>query len=217
MKSFVGILLTLLCASTPLAVASQQYYDDYGEDAGGDYYQQQDYGAPSGGDYGDEGGGDTLYEGYMKHQEDKAMGRGGLSPFVKNVAIGATSWFFGAKFHSRRAVKKSEKTSAMQQQRLYERYVKDVTNLQMQNTQLQEYIQATTIQQLADEFREADVNHDNKVSRLEFEQYKRKYLKLHPEADPSMFPRFEDFDPDHNGMVTFTEHENYYRNQGMIA
>ena len=79
MKSFVGILLTLLCVSTPLAVASQQYYDDYGEDAGGDYYQQQDYGAPAEGDYyGDEGGGDTLYQDYAQHQQDKAMGNGGL-------------------------------------------------------------------------------------------------------------------------------------------
>lgn len=79
MKSFVGILLPLLCVSTPLAVASQQYYDDYGEDAGGDYYQQQDYGAPAGGDYyGDEGGGDTLYQDYAQHQQDKAMGKGGV-------------------------------------------------------------------------------------------------------------------------------------------
>ena len=139
------------------------------------------------------------------------------SPFLKNVAIGATSWFVGAKFHSRRAVKKSEKMYAKTQQRLYERYVQDVSSLKNQNAQLQEYIQATTLQQLAEEFREADTNSDNRVSRLEFEQYKRKYLKQHPDADPSMFPRFEDFDPDHNGMVTFTEHENYYRQQGMIG
>mmetsp|Transcript_7027 Transcript_7027/g.14338 ORF Transcript_7027/g.14338 Transcript_7027/m.14338 type:complete len:219 (+) Transcript_7027:375-1031(+) len=218
MRSFVGVLLTLLCASTPSAVASQQYYDDYGEDAG-DYYQQQDYGAPSGGDfYGDEAaGGDTLYQDYAKHQQDKAMGGGGLSPLLKNVAIGATSWFVGAKIHSRRAVQKSQRISSKQQQKLYERYVQDVSNLKLQNAQLQEYIQATTIQQLAEEFRQADTNSDNRVSRLEFEQYKRQYLKLHPDADPSMFPRFEDFDPDHNGMVTFTEHEDYYRKQGMIS
>ena len=139
------------------------------------------------------------------------------SPFWKNVALGSASWFLGAKFHSRRAVKKSSKTAALQQQKLYERYVQDVSTLKTQNMQLQEYIQATTVQQLADEFRQADTNQDNKVSRLEFEQYKRQYLKMHPEADPSMFPRFEDFDPDHNGMVTFTEHEDYYRKQGMIA
>jgi len=136
---------------------------------------------------------------------------------VKNVAIGATSWFLGAKFHSRRAVKKSEKLSVKAQQKLYERYVKDVSALQLQNAQLQEYIQASTIQQLTEEFLQADTNNDRKVSRLEFERYKADYLKKHPEADPSMFPRFEDFDPDHNGMVTLKEHEDYYRNQGMIA
>ena len=72
--------MTLLCAATPLAVASQQYYDDYGEEAGGDYYQQQDYGAAEGGEYyPEDGGGDNLYSKYAKHQEDKAMGvKGGL-------------------------------------------------------------------------------------------------------------------------------------------
>ncbi len=78
MKSVVGILLTVLCASTPLAVASQQYYDDYGEDAGGDYYQQQDYGAPASGDYYGDEGADTLYQDYARHQEEKVMGKGGL-------------------------------------------------------------------------------------------------------------------------------------------
>mmetsp|Transcript_14482 Transcript_14482/g.33713 ORF Transcript_14482/g.33713 Transcript_14482/m.33713 type:complete len:220 (+) Transcript_14482:183-842(+) len=218
MKSFLGILLTVICASAPIAVASQQYYDEEADYGGGDYYQSQDYGAPAGGDYyGEEAQGDTLYQDYVKHQDEKAMGvKGGASPLIKNFAIGATSWFLGAKFHSRRAVKKTENKAARNQQRLYERYLQDVSNLKLHNAQLQEYIQATTVQQLADEFREADVNSDNKVSRLEFEQYKRKYLKMHPEADPSMFPRFEDFDPDHNGMVTFVEHEDYYRKQGMI-
>jgi len=77
MKSFVGILLTL--AAAPMAVASQQYYDDYGEDAGGEYYQQQDYGGPDGGDYyAEDGARDTLYQDYAKHQEEKAMGGKGM-------------------------------------------------------------------------------------------------------------------------------------------
>lgn len=204
--------------SLAVAVASQQYYDDYGEDVGGgEYYQEQDYG----GEYYNEdngGGGDSLYADYAKHQEDKAMGvKGGVSPLLKNAAVGAAGWFVGAKFHSRRAVKKSEKLSSKQQQRLYERYVQDVSALQMQNAQLQEYIQQTTVQQLTEEFIQADTNNDRKVSRLEFERYKADYLKKHPEADPSMFPKFEDFDPDHNGLVTLQEHEDYYRKQGMIA
>lgn len=136
---------------------------------------------------------------------------------LKNVAIGATGWFIGAKFHSRRAANKAVKASSKQQQKIYERYVKDVSALQLQNQQLQEYIQQMTIQQLTEEFLMADTNNDRKVSRLEFERYKKQYLEKHPEADPSMFPKFEDFDPDHNGMVTLAEHENYYRHQGMIA
>ena len=74
MKSFFGILLTLLCASAPSAVASQQYYEDEGDYAGGDYYQSQDYGAPAGGDYYGEETQDSLYQDYVKHQEEKAMG-----------------------------------------------------------------------------------------------------------------------------------------------
>mmetsp|Transcript_24485 Transcript_24485/g.53615 ORF Transcript_24485/g.53615 Transcript_24485/m.53615 type:complete len:251 (+) Transcript_24485:217-969(+) len=110
MKAFVGILCLLTLMSLAVAVASQQYYDDYGEDVGGgEYYQEQDYG----GEYYNEdngGGGDSLYADYAKHQEDKAMGvKGGVSPLLKNAAVGAAGWFVGAKFHSRRAVKKIRK------------------------------------------------------------------------------------------------------------
>jgi hypothetical protein len=139
------------------------------------------------------------------------------SPVLKNVLVSAASYIVGAKFHSRRAVKKQEKSSSRQQQKLYERYVQDVSALQLQNSQLQEYIQQSTVQQLTEEFLTADTNNDRRVSRLEFEKYKKQYLEKHPDADPGMFPRFEDFDPDHNGMVTLKEHEDYYRQQGMVA
>jgi Ca2+-binding EF-hand superfamily protein len=139
------------------------------------------------------------------------------SPVLKNVLVGAASYIVGAKFHSRRAIKKQEKSSSRQQQKLYERYVQDVSALQLQNSQLQEYIQQSTVQQLTEEFLTADTNNDRRVSRLEFEKYKKQYLEKHPDADPGMFPRFEDFDPDHNGMVTLKEHEDYYRQQGMVA
>mmetsp|Transcript_50312 Transcript_50312/g.58131 ORF Transcript_50312/g.58131 Transcript_50312/m.58131 type:complete len:230 (+) Transcript_50312:105-794(+) len=229
MKSSVGILLLLTaCCLLVCRVASQQqggYYDDGGMDGGGgDYYEQDGYGDGGGaGDYyGDEGGGgggDSLYADYAKREQDKAMGikTGGLSPMVKNIVVGAASYLVGAKLHSRRAVKKSEKASGRTQQKLYERYVQDVSALQLQNTQLQEYIQQSTVQQLTEEFLTADTNNDRRVSRLEFEKYKTEYLKKHPGSDPGMFPRFEDFDPDHNGMVTLQEHEDYYRQQGMVA
>jgi hypothetical protein len=135
---------------------------------------------------------------------------------IKPVLIGVASWVLGGKFHSRRAVKKVEKKQAAVQKDLYKRYLQDVSSLQMQNAQLQEYIQQSTVQQLTDEFLQADLNNDRRVSRAEFERYKAQYLEKHPEADPKMFPRFEDFDPDHNGMVTLEEHEGYYRKHGML-
>lgn len=224
MKFGVLISLCLLALCTRVVVVtSQQYYDDYGDEGGaaGDdgYYQQQEYGAADDNYYGDDGagGGDSLYADYAKREQDKALGKaGGISPVVKNVIVGAASYFVGAKFHSRRAVKKHSKSADKIQQKLYERYVQDVSALQEQNQQLQEYIQQSTVQQLTEEFLTADTNNDRQVSRLEFERYKKDYLKKHPEADPSMFPKFDDFDPDHNGMVTLREHEDYYRNQGMV-
>jgi len=195
--------------SVLMAVLAQEYdYDgDYQQDYGGDYY-----GADAG-YYAQEE--DTLYHDYAKHQQDKAMGGGG-NGMVKPVLIGVVSWFLGGKFHSRRAVKKAEKKQNAVQKDLYKRYLQDVSSLQMQNAQLQEYIQQSTVQQLTEEFLQADLNNDRRVSRAEFERYKAQYLEKHPEADPSMFPRFEDFDPDHNGMVTLEEHEQYYRNHGML-
>jgi hypothetical protein len=136
---------------------------------------------------------------------------------IKSVLIGVVSWGLGGKFHSRRAVKKVEKKQAASQKELYKRYLQDVSSLQLQNAQLQDYIQQSTVQQLTEEFLQADLNNDRRVSRAEFERYKTQYLEKHPEADASMFPRFEDFDPDHNGMVTLEEHEGYYRNHGMLV
>merc|ERR1712137_220750 len=142
------------------------------------------------------------------------MGGGNNGAMMKTILVGVASWVLGGKFHSRRAVKKVKKEQLGVQKELYQRYVKDVSALQLQNAQLQEYIQQSTVQQLTDEFLQADLDNDRRVSRAEFERYKAQYLQKHPEADPKMFPKFEDFDPDANGMVTLEEHEAYYRNAG---
>jgi Ca2+-binding EF-hand superfamily protein len=136
---------------------------------------------------------------------------------IKSILIGFVSWVLGGRFHARRAVKKAEKKQVVLQKDLYKRYLQDVSALQTQNAQLQDYIQQSTVQQLTEEFLEADLNNDRRVSRAEFHQYKAQYLDKHPEADPNQFPKFEDFDPDHNGMITLEEHESYYRNHGMLS
>ncbi|KAG7359445.1 flagellar calcium-binding protein [Nitzschia inconspicua] len=207
----IFLLLPLFSAILAIVVAQEYDYDDYPQQ---DYGAGQDYyGADAGGYYQEE---DTLYQDYARHQEEKAMGAGN-NGLLKSVVIGVVSWGLGGKFHSRRAVKKVEKKQLASQKELYKRYLQDVSTLQMQNAQLQDYIQQSTVQQLTEEFLQADLNNDRRVSRAEFERYKAQYLEKHPEADAAMFPKFEDFDPDHNGMVTLEEHEAYYRNHGMLS
>jgi hypothetical protein len=135
---------------------------------------------------------------------------------VKPVLFGVVGWFIGGKVHSRRAVSKVKKEQFASQKELYKRYIQDVSTLQHQNDQLQEFIQQSAKQQLMEEFLQADVDNDRRVSRAEFEMYKKQYLAKHPDADASQFPRFEDFDPDRNGMVTVDEHESYYRKHGLL-
>jgi len=97
----------------------------------------------------------------------------------------------------------------------YSKYIQDVTTLQKQIEELDNFIKETTRTQLADEFSRADYDENNKVSRAEFEQYKREYIRKHPDM-ANQFPAFEEFDPDHNGMITLREHQAYYEDRGMI-
>mmetsp|Transcript_22222 Transcript_22222/g.36793 ORF Transcript_22222/g.36793 Transcript_22222/m.36793 type:complete len:197 (+) Transcript_22222:247-837(+) len=186
-------VIVLLFVATGSVVSAQDYHD------------QQDY-------YGHEEQ-DNLYQDYAQHQQVKAQGGGG--GMVKSLAFGAAGWFIGGKIHSKRAVKKANKKATEDLQGLYTRYVKDVTMLQTQNAELEAYIKQSSKQQLVEEFLQADVDNNRQVSRAEYERHKNQYLSKHPEF-VGQFPRFEDFDPDGNGMITIAEHENYYEQRGMI-
>ena len=124
-------------------------------------------------------------------------------------------WFIGGKIHSGRAVKKAKKDSSKVVSELYTKYLQDVGALQSQNAELQNYITSLTKQMLTEEFLSADLDNDRRVTRAEFEMHKKKYLAQHPEFQ-GQFPRFEEFDPDSNGMITLAEHENYYERQGLV-
>jgi len=135
---------------------------------------------------------------------------------IKSLAFGTVGWFLGAKYHSRRAVKKASAKSTKDLKDLYTRYIQDVSALQSHNAELEAFIKQSAKQQLAEEFLQADLDNNRQVSRAEFERHKKQYLAKHPEMHPSQFPAFEDFDPDGNGMITIAEHEQYYEDRGMI-
>ena len=135
---------------------------------------------------------------------------------MKTVGFIAGGWFLGGKIHSKRAVKKAQTAFTKSQREFYLKYVKDVNTLQQQNAELQSYLQEVMKQKLTEEFLAADLNNDRQVTRAEFEMYKKEYIKKHPEMKNVQFPAFEEFDPDHNGVISMREHENYYERQGLI-
>uniref|UniRef100_A0A6U0LUN8 EF-hand domain-containing protein n=1 Tax=Minutocellus polymorphus TaxID=265543 RepID=A0A6U0LUN8_9STRA len=191
------LLRRALCLLLLCQLSRGQYYDEQG---GGEDYQ----------DYADDSyGQDNLYADYANRQAAKEAGGGGGPGMGKTIAFCAGSWFLGGKIHSKRAVAKVSKKFKKEQKELYLQYYKDVMALQQQNAELAQYVDQVTLDQLDGEFAAADTNNDNKVSRAEFNMYKNTYLAKHPEM-ASQFPRFEDFDPDSNGLISKAEYDQYY-------
>lgn len=127
----------------------------------------------------------------------------------QTLAFGAATWLIGGRIHSKRAVSKATKKHQAAQKQLYTQYYKDVLALQTQNAELQEYAKQALKGQIDGQFESADIDNDNRVSRAEFNAYKKQYLAKHPEM-AGTFPAFEEFDPDANGMVSKAEHDAYY-------
>mmetsp|Transcript_44824 Transcript_44824/g.54246 ORF Transcript_44824/g.54246 Transcript_44824/m.54246 type:complete len:198 (-) Transcript_44824:459-1052(-) len=182
------LYLLLICEAS----RSQRY------DEGGDYQ-----------DYANDQQGDNLYANYVNHQAEKAAGGGGIG-WATAVTLGAGAWFLGGKVHSKRAVAKVKKAHAKEQKEVYLKFYSEILALQQHNAELTQYIDELSRNQLDEEFLTADIDQDNKVSRAEFNMYKQNYLKKHPEM-AGKFPAFEDFDPDHNGLISKAEYDQYYR------
>lgn len=198
MKSYctqlLGLSLIILSVSS-----AQQYSQDYQDYADG--YQQ-----------------DNLYADYAMRQQEKAVGGGG--GFLKTALIGGVSWFLGGKFHSNRASKSLKKKFLKESKSLYSQYYNDVYKLQEQNAELAYVIEQlqTTLQKVEeeremeaiqrdyDEFKQPDLDGDDRISRAEFNMYVKNYLSNYPGLSERDYPRFEDFDHDKDGYVSFQEY-----------
>ena len=125
------------------------------------------------------------------------------------VGAGA-SWILGAKFHSGRAVKKIKTKFQKEQKELYSQYYNDVYKLTETNQELQQTVQALqatlkdltekheleAVQRDYDEFKQPDIDGDDRISRAEFNMYVKNYLSNYPGLQEKDYPRFEDFDHD---------------------
>jgi len=126
----------------------------------------------------------------------------------------AISWFLGAKFHSGRTANKLKNKHKKEQKQLYSQYYNDVYKLTEQNAELQAQVQKLkdalksteqkhemeAIQRDYDEFKQPDIDGDDRISRAEFNMYVKNYLSNYPGLTEKDYPKFEDFD--HDGVYT---------------
>ena len=129
-------------------------------------------------------------------------------------------WLVGAKIHSARTIQKMKTKHMKDQKNLYSQYYNDVYKLQQQNAELayvveqyQDAIHNVAVEmdndQLKrdyDEFKQPDVDGDDRISRAEFSMYVKNYLSNYPGLTEKDYPRFEDFDHDGDGFIGFQEY-----------
>jgi hypothetical protein len=75
---------------------------------------------------------------------------------------------------------------------------------QLESTQKSHEMEA--VQRDYDEFKQPDLDGDDRVSRTEFDMYVRNHLANYPGMDVADYPKFADFDHDGDGYVSFKEY-----------
>lgn len=107
-----------------------------------------------------------------------------------------------------------------EQKQLYTQYYNDVYKLSEQNQELTNYIEQLTetlktteakheleaLQRDYEEFKQPDIDGDERISRAEFNMYIKNYLANYPGLSEKDYPKFEDFDHDGDGFVSFQEY-----------
>jgi hypothetical protein len=138
----------------------------------------------------------------------------------KLLLFSAASWIAGGKFHSRGATKKLKSQFQKEQKALYTQYYNDVYKLTEQNNQLtymveqletalkdtKDKAELEALQRDYEEFKQPDIDGDDRISRAEFNMYVKNYLSNYPGLQEKDYPKFEDFDHDGDGYVSFQEY-----------
>lgn len=177
------------------------------------------------GDYGQQ---DNLYHDYAERQNTKVGGGEGGNGPMKLLVVGGISWVLGAKFHSKRTAKKLKVKHQKEQKQLYAQYYNDVYKLSEHNQalanqaeELKDLVRSTeakaeleALQRDYDEFKQPDIDGDDRISRAEFNMYVKNYLSSYPGLSEKDYPKFEEFDHDADGFVSFSE---YSQQMALIA
>lgn len=173
----------------------------------------EDY-AEFGNDYAQDG----IYYDYANRQVEKQAGKGGA--LVKLFSIFGAGYFACSKFGCESKIKKLKRKQTQEQKALYSQYYNDVYKLQEFHTELYGHIskletalkesemerELDALQRDMDEFKQPDVDGDGYISRAEFNHYVKTYLSNYPGLAEKDYPRFEDFDHNRDGLVSFEEY-----------
>jgi hypothetical protein len=138
----------------------------------------------------------------------------------KLALTGVVSWVLGARIHSGRVKRQLKRKHTSEQKKVYSQYYNDMYKLSDQNTRLQQQIEELTelvktteakaeleaLQRDYDEFKQPDLDGDDRISRAEFNMYVKNYLSNYPGLSEKDYPKFDDFDHDGDGYVSFQEY-----------
>lgn len=79
-----------------------------------------------------------------------------------------------------------------------------------------EELEKETVERDYEEFKAPDTNNDDKISRSEFNVYVKKYLSSFPELSEKDFPKFDEFDLNGDGVVSFEEWQKFLYQQKLL-
>ena len=203
----MNLLRTLLIFASAIWTSLASDYADEGNwDQGGkdNYYGSYD---DSMGDYFDKGDGGGL----------AGAAVAGGNHLLKIASGASLGWFLGAKIHSRRAANTLKKKHSKERAAFVQLYREQVGALQEFNKESSRIIRAMENSIIARNngvpaeidtvpFFMADTDGSKKISKAEFDRYVREYLVNYPGLHPEDIPRWESFDHDHSGTITFDEY-----------
>jgi Ca2+-binding EF-hand superfamily protein len=142
--------------------------------------------------------------------------RGALLTGIASFILGG---FIGGVVQSRRLGKQHEKSRRELIQ--YAQLQEEISKQQLLYWQKHynklytayEQLQKETVERDCEEFKAPDTDNDDMISREEFDAYVRKYLSSFPELSEKDFPKFEEFDLNHDGIVSFDEWQEFLAQQ----
>jgi hypothetical protein len=130
-------------------------------------------------------------------------------------AFGA-GYLFNSKIICAKKIKKLKRKQINEQRDVYSQYYEDVYKLQKHTNELYNYVgqledaikevELEAVQRDYEEFKMPDLDGDERISRAEFNDYVKNYLANYPGLTEKDYPKFEDFDHDKDGFISFQEY-----------